>query len=379
MELNLARTDKSELDGGTGATTKATAQPLVILGSAGPLVILNNAVLLVTTVLGAFATLYADLFPSSTLGQQKLALACGWLLSVFLVLLSLSFNDAAPKTSLIKRLKWSVATMFSNVAYGFLVLFMTAAGAFCLYGKIGKAPDEGGVLKGLVSSADRIEKIALETRGLSQRAAIASESVDRKADTIINQTSRIANTLDKPLNSRELLAKEGVAWDSKSFTNALMSGDNKVIALFLKGGFNPHAAEPPPGNDGSGLAYFVRNGLATDLEATVETFRLLSTKIDLNKTKSRLNSSNPMTFATIAVEFCRLPMAKALVAAGVNIRRLDSFEYPDTFGGRPYVSNPVKTLEMWKKTSVHFDAVCNEADRQELLRMTAGATFNSSR
>lgn len=77
----------------------------VAVGSAGgAFVIVNNVVLLTATVLGACATLYADLFPRSSVGQQKTALALGWVACIVLSMLVLGYHDKASSGNPLKRI-----------------------------------------------------------------------------------------------------------------------------------------------------------------------------------------------------------------------------------------------------------------------------------
>lgn len=344
------------------------------MASAGTIFgIVSGSGLLVTTVLGAWATVYADLFPDSSLGQQKVALAVGWLGCVVLSLLVLGYQDRSSSGGPLARIQWGVRLLRENAGYAFLVLFMTCAAAFCVYGKLIASSEQSGVLKRLVATADRMDRVAQETKNLAQRAAMSAESTGRKADTIIEQSARIENKLNRPLGPREQLAAQGISWDGPSFSQALVGGDSNVVELFLKGGFNARTATAPQGEGGNALGYFVGLAPVTDMAATVKILRLLAEKMDVTEPVAIFRGIPAMNLLTVALYTCNLPVAQALVAAGVNTRKLTRATGEGHLGPLDY--DAVGRLVKWKPTHAIDDRACSESDRQKLLKIaTGGAT-----
>jgi hypothetical protein len=349
----------------------ATAVPMASAG--GAFAVINSAGLLVTTVLGAWATLYSDLFPGSTLGQQKAALAVGWVACIFLTLLILGYHDKADSGNPWQRIAWGVRLLRRNAGYAFMVLFMASAAAFCAYGKLTSTPEQAGVLKTLVATADRLERVAQQTRDSAQRAATAAESTGRKADTLIERTARIENKLNQALTPREELAKQGISWDGPSFSQALVTGDARVVELFLKGGLNARTASAPPGEGGNALGQFIALAPATNTAATVKILRLLAGKLDVTQPIAQFRGVPPMNLLSLALYACNLRMAQSHAAAGLDMQKLNRPTIEGHLG--PLTIDPVARLVNWKASNEIEGRSCSEPDRQQLLKMVSGASF----
>ena len=138
-----------------GSATSGAVDHKLLPTAGAPFAVINSAGVLVTIVLGGMATLYADLFPASTLGQLQLAMAAGWVVCMLLVLLILGYHEKSSSGLPWVRMWWATKMLRANPGYAFMVLFMAAAAAFCIFGKLGKESGGGGVLKSLVMSAER--------------------------------------------------------------------------------------------------------------------------------------------------------------------------------------------------------------------------------
>lgn len=347
-----------------------------LLPSAGaPFAVINSAGVLVTIVLGGLATLYVDLFPASTLGQLQLAMAAGWVVCLLLVLLILGYHEKSTSGMPWERMWWATKMLRANPGYAFMVLFMALAAAFCIFSKLGKDAGGGGVLKHLVTSAERIERISLETKELASRAATSAESTDRKADTLLVRTKSIESKLSEPLTPRQVLAKQGVAWDGPSFSQALVAGDGQVVALFMEGGMNAEmAAAPPEQAGGNALGQFVVRSPARDQAATVQIIRTLASKIDLTQPVAQFRGMPPMNFVSLAAYSCNAPMARALAAAGVDMKAL--YRVTLQQHGMTVTYDPLEKLENWQQRWAIDSKPCPDADRQELLRIVRAGSFS---
>ena len=358
----------------SGSATSGAVDHKLLPTAGAPFAVINSAGVLVTIVLGGMATLYADLFPASTLGQLQLAMAAGWVVCMLLVLLILGYHEKSSSGLPWVRMWWATKMLRANPGYAFMVLFMAAAAAFCIFGKLGKESGGGGVLKSLVMSAERAERISLETKELASRAAISAEATGYKADALIVQGDRIEKKLGEPLTPRQVLAKQGVSWDGPSLTQALVGSDVQVVKLFIDGGMNAEMAAAPQGQGGgNALGQFVVLSLARDREATVQIVRILASKMDLSEPVARFRGMPPLNFVSLAAYSCNAPMARALAAAGVNMKRLNRVTLPQL--GMVVTYDPLEKLEKWQQRYAIDDRPCPEADRQELLRIVRAGTF----
>lgn len=248
---------------------------------------------------------------------------------------------------------------------------MSGAALFCAYGKLTGGAEQPGVLKSLVATAERMERVTLETRDLAQRAAESSESTGRKADTLIQQGTRIEGKLNRPLGPREQLAAQGIAWDGGAFSQALMAGDIPVVELFLKGGLDVRTAAAPRGEEGNALGHFIALSPATDQVMTAKVMRMLADKVDVTAPVARFRGLPPMNFITLALSQCNLPVAESMAAAGLNTKKLSKASLELTGGTLPI--DVLADLRNWRRPSLDGRG-CSEQDRQKLLEIANGGT-----
>ncbi len=342
-----------------------------IASAGGSFVIVNNVVLLLTTLLGAGCSVYADLHPASTVGELRLWMAGAWVLGIVLALFVLGHHEKnRTATGIAGRIAWGAKLMLANAGYAFLVLFMALAAGWMVYSKQVSDQRHGGAIAALGEAALRIEQETIRAQVQAARAASAAESTDKKADTLLVRTARIEAVVTQPLSPREQLAKAGVRWEPEAFSNALVSSDIASVRLFIDGGWDlrsPAAAS----EGGNALGQFAHFGRATNPTATTEMIRLLARKIDLSEPVAAFRGMPPMTFVATAIQACNLPIVKALAAAGIDVRKVGRAELPSHLGGTTVI-DPVALLQNGS-TSFAGDATCSEADRGALLQLVDAA------
>lgn len=100
--------------------------------SSGPLPLVNGVVLFVGTIMGALGSVYADLFPRSSVGQWRDVMGVAWLLSIVFVLWVLGHNDGNKQgLGFRRRIVYGTRLTLRNAPLALLVLFMLLASIWC--------------------------------------------------------------------------------------------------------------------------------------------------------------------------------------------------------------------------------------------------------
>lgn len=329
--------------------------------SSGPLTLVNGVVLFAGTIMGALGSVYADLFPRSSVGQWRSVMGAGWLLSTLFVLWVLGHNDGNKTRLDFKgRIVYGARLTLRNAPLALLILFMLLASVWCFYSRFGSA-NSGGNLQSLAAMATRTEQAALAAQQAAERTETVVGRVDQKTDVLLDKTTRIEREVTRPLTPREQLARRGIAWDARSYHQALVDGDTVLLAELLEAGWSP-VSQAPAGDSGNSLGHLLGR---TDVnDKTVPTLQVLRRHVDLTKPVVRLGAWPAMRAATIAAEQCNRPLIEALASVGVDVRVLDA---PRTRASG-YVFDPVEQLTNWRPNSLDRFP-CPKQDRAAILAL----------
>lgn len=306
-------------------------------GALGPV---NSTVLLVSTLSGTWATVYGDLFPSSSVFHYKGWMALGWVIAVLTTLYVAGYAEAPSGTTHKEKFSrgWKVAR--SNPGYGFLLLFMSVAAVFCVWGKTKPEGETKSLLVSLVKKAEQTEAYALEAKVAAQSASYHAQRADVNTESILNDTSEIKGVLNKPLSAQERMARKGVQWTGNAFGEALLNSDVDTVRDFVEGGWNVLSGF----EEGNAIGHYANRSNVQDVDRTVQILKILSAKIDLDKPLGKFRGFPPLNFATNALMGCNLGMLKALNQSGVNIRRIQNYELKKHWGSDYYQYNPIQSL-----------------------------------
>lgn len=327
--------------------------------------VVNGAVLFIGTLTGALCTVYADLFPGSTLAGLGLWLAAAWVTGIVLLLFVLGHHEKNIQNhSFLGRVRWGAHLLRSHLGYAALVLFMLGATVFSVYSKQVNDTRSTSVLKDLVANSANLDRVTGQTRLAAERAASSADSTDRKADLLLESTGRIEATVKRDLTPRERLAKNGVAWTPESFSTALVDRDVETVRLFIEAGWNVRSAAPAS-EGGNALGQFAGDPRVGDEAATVAIVRLLAGKLDLTAPEAAFRGLPPMNFVSVALMRCNAGVVRALATAGVNVRHVNRTETPSHLGGT-FTIDPVRELTNWKPPSWEH-LPCTAEDRLAML------------
>jgi hypothetical protein len=220
----------------------------------------------------------------------------------------------------------------------------------------------------LVAYADRTEAAARGAEAAAQGAQAAAlrteAAVEKVGDTtnvLLSKTARIEQEVTKPLTPREILAKNGVPWEARSYHQALVNGDAKIVRDMLAAGWPPDSDEPS--SDGNSLGHLFGRSLAN--QRTVEVIKVLSRHIDLTTDVVRLGASPIGNAASVAARQCNRYMVEALAAAGVNVKLQDK---PRRWPGGDVEQDIETTLKSWKQHDWDFRR-CEQTDRDAILAL----------
>lgn len=311
--------------------------PRANAGALGPL---NSTVLLMSTLSGTWATIYGDLFPSSSAGHYKGWMAIGWGIAVLATMYVAGHAEAPAGTTHVQKVArgWGVARV--NPGYGFLLLFMSMAAVFCVWGRTKPDGETRSILVDLARRAERTQADALGARVAAERAAFHAERADSNTDHLLMDTSAIKGALDKPLSVQEKMARKGIQWTGSAFGEALMNSDVETVRDFVEGGWNVQSGF----EEGNAIGHYSHRSGVQDIDRTILILRMLSTRIDLTQPLAKFRGMPPLNFATNAVMGCNLGMLKALKQVGVNIRYVQNYELKKSFGDGYYQYNPIQGL-----------------------------------
>jgi hypothetical protein len=352
----------------TGSNNSQGAALPALGGSAGPLTLFNGFVILAGNLAGGLCALYADLFPTSGLGERVALLAIAFAVGGLVVApWVLSFNDTSIRGAAVgARLKHGYRLVTQRLSFVVMIAFMLLISAWCASSKIRQDTGHPGNLRALVAYADRTEAAARGAEAAAkgaeaaaQRTEVAVEKVDQKANEMLNKASHIEQEITKPLTPREVLAKKGVQWEARSYHQALVNGDAQIVGEMLKGGWPPDSVEPS--GDGNSLGHLFGRSPAN--KRTAEVIKVLARYVDLTSDVVRLGASPVGNAASVAARQCNRYMVQALADAGVNVKVQDKpRRYPDG-----YVEQDIETtLSNWKQRDWDFHR-CEQADRDAIL------------
>ena len=172
---------------------------------------------------------------------------------------------------------------------------------------------------------------------------------------------------DKPLSSREILAKQGIFWDNASFLRALIDSDYQSVALFIQGGWDVRSAAPKDG--GNALGVFAVLAWVEDEKATVNTIKLLATKLDLTGPTAQFRGFAATSLASNAILGCNLRMLQALDRAGVNIRMIDRSTSSSRWDIQPPRVDPIAHIREWGELSPIDGRPCSKETRNQILKL----------
>ena len=329
--------------------------------------VVNGAVLFMGTLTGAWCTVYADLFPGSTLASLGLWLAAAWVAGIVLLLFVLGHHEKNIQDhSLLGRVRWGAHLLRSHAGYAALVLFMLGATVFSVYSKQVNDKRSTSVLKDLVANLANLDRASGQTRLAVERAASSAESTERKADLLLKSTGRIEATVNRDLKPRERLAKNGVAWTPDNFSAALVDRDVETVRLFIEAGWNVRSAAPAS-EGGNALGQFAGHPRVVDEAATVAIVRLLAGKLDLTAHEAAFRGLPPMNLVSVALMRCNAGVVRALATAGVDVRLVHRTETPSHLGGT-IIIDPVTELTNWKPPSWEH-IPCTAEDRRLMTNL----------
>jgi hypothetical protein len=337
--------------------------------SAGPLTVLNGFVLLAGNLAGGLCAIYADLFPRSSLGEERGVLSVAFAAAGLLVTpWVLSFNDPRPETKKIsERIRYGYQVLAKRPSFAVMVAFMLVISAWCASSRMQKESEHSGNLRALVNYADRTEAAARAAEAAANRTEVAVQQVDRKANELLIKTSRIEQEVTRPLTPREALAKRGVQWEARSYQQALVNGDLDVLSDLLAAGWRADSAEPS--GDGNSLGHLF--GRTPAHARTVDTIKILMRHTDLTAANVKLGASPTRNAASVAAGTCNRSMIEALAKAGVNVKLQNK---PATYPGGDIEPNIETRLQNWRPMSWDFH-LCEPADREAILALIRPVTY----
>lgn len=209
--------------------------------------------------------------------------------------------------------------------------------------------------------ATRTDQAALAAQQATERTEIVVGRVDQKTDVLLDKATRIEREITRPLPPREQLARRGVAWNARSYHQALVDGDTALLAELLEAGWSP-VSQAPKGDDGNSLGHLFGRTQVND--RTLPTLQVLRRHVDLTKPVVRVGGSPARRAASIAAGQCNRALIEALASAGVDVRVLDT---PRT-DAKGYVYDPLERLTNWR--SMALDRFpCTEKDRAAILAL----------
>jgi hypothetical protein len=333
--------------------------------SGGSFVVVNNIGLVVTVLLGAWATVFSDLFPDSTLASFKLWLGVGWILCLLAALYIYGYQDGVlgsedsnTKMSPLrffsrakKRVMWGVANLQRNAGYTFMAIVMSLAAAWCVYGKYASTKDDPySLVRSLVERADRLERIAQETQQIASVAAMAAQSADAKTEVILEKAITIEANLTRPRTPREQLASQGLSWDAKGFIDALNTNDPELVDLYIKGGFNV-MSPAPEGYEGNILGAYASIVTPLDPVRGGRIIDILHNQINLTEEVAQFRGLPSMSFSAVAVLTCNLYILESLTHSAVDYRNLGSPYMISQFSGGKIPINASDTITTNKRNT----------------------------
>lgn len=209
-----------------------------------------------------------------------------------------------------------------------------------------------------------------EKRGDSQGSrSVSPDAVppENLKSSSLQKPSNADISAAKPLSPREILAKQGILWDDASFLRALMDSDYESVALFIQGGWNVRSAAPKDG--GNALGAFVVLAWVEDERATVNTIKLLATKLNLTEPIAQFRGYALKNLASTAVLGCNLRMLQALDRAGVNVRMIDRSTSSSRWNMEPPHIDPIAHIREWGELSPIDGRPCSKETRNQILKL----------
>lgn len=362
-------------DGGrilTGSSNTQGAPVPPLAGIAGPLTAFNGFAILAGNLAGGLCAVYADLFPRSGVGEKVLLLAVAFAVGGLVITpWVLSFNDATIRGAAFGgRIKKGYQLVLQRPSFAAMIVFMLIISAWCASSRLTHDSDRPGNLRALVAYADRTEAAARGAeaaakgaQAAAQRTEAAVAKVEDKTNVLLTKAARIEQEVTKPLTPREILAKNGVPFEARSYHQALVNGDAQIVRDMLAAGWQPDSNEPS--GDGNSLGHLFGRSPAN--KRTVEVIKVLKHHIDLTSDVVRLGASPVGNAASVAARQCNRYMVEALAAAGVNVKLQNK---PRRWPGGDVEQDIVTALKTWKQHDWDFTR-CEQADRDAILALIA--------